>query len=290
MTDFRLTEAELKQEPDDVFNLLDKLGEGSYGSVYKAIHKKSGTVVALKIVPIENDLEDIIKEINVMNGCDSPYIVRYYGSYFKNDNLWMFIEFCGAGSVADIMKVCKTVMSEQEVAVIVRSALEGLKYMHERLKIHRDIKAGNILLNSKGECKLADFGVAGQLSDTVAKRNTVIGTPFWMAPEIIQEVGYGVSADIWSLGITAIEMSEGRPPYYNVHPMRALFIIPSRPPPTLENAKNFSEAFNKFIARCLVKNPEQRASAAQLLSVNWFKLIDQINCVGSIYCFSWTEL
>lgn len=258
--------------------------------MYKAIHKKSGTVVALKIVPIENDLEDIIKEINVMNGCDSPYIVRYYGSYFKNDNLWMFIEFCGAGSVADIMKVCKTVMSEQEVAVIVRSALEGLKYMHERLKIHRDIKAGNILLNSKGECKLADFGVAGQLSDTVAKRNTVIGTPFWMAPEIIQEVGYGVSADIWSLGITAIEMSEGRPPYYNVHPMRALFIIPSRPPPTLENAKNFSEAFNKFIARCLVKNPEQRASAAQLLSVNWFKLIDQINCVGSIYCISWTEL
>jgi len=132
-------------------------------------------------------------------------------------------------------------------------------------KIHRDIKAGNILLNEKGEGKLADFGVSGQLSDTMAKRQTVIGTPFWMAPEVIQEVGYDVRADIWSLGITAIELAEGKPPYSNIHPMRAIFMIPSRPPPKFSEPDNWSKDFNDFIAQCLTKNPEQRPQAADLL-------------------------
>jgi serine/threonine protein kinase len=177
----------------------------------------------------------------------------------------MFIEFCPAGSVSDIMKLTRSFMKEPEIAAVCKATLNGLQYLHERRKIHRDIKAGNILLNLKGEAKLADFGVAGQLSDTVAKRNTVIGTPFWMAPEIIQEVGYGVEADIWSLGITCIEMAEGKPPYYNIHPMRAIFIIPTRPPPTLENPNKFSKEFNAFIAHCLTKNPAQRPSASDLL-------------------------
>eukprot|EP00158_Paraphelidium_tribonemae_P005404 Partr_v1_DN27319_c2_g1_i3_m46011 putative serine threonine kinase len=263
---FKLSEKDLKQDPEQVFVLMDKLGEGSYGAVYKAMHIESSVVVALKIVPIENDLDDIIKEINVMNGCNNDAIVRYYGSFFKNDHLWMFIEFCPAGSVSDIMKLMQEYMREPEVAAICKSVLKGLEYLHERKKIHRDIKAGNILLSLKGEAKLADFGVAGQLSDTVAKRNTVIGTPFWMAPEIIQEVGYGVEADIWSLGITCIEMAEGKPPLYNIHPMRAIFIIPTKPPPTLEGAANFSADFNGFIARCLTKNPANRPQASQLLN------------------------
>jgi serine/threonine kinase 3 len=133
------------------------------------------------------------------------------------------MEFCAAGSVSDMMKLLKTTMSENQIAFIASNMLKGLEYLHSTRKIHRDIKAGNVLIDSSCHAKLADFGVAGQLSDSISKRNTVIGTPFWMAPEVIQEVGYGVVADIWSLGITCIEMAEGKPPYHNIHPMRVLF-------------------------------------------------------------------
>jgi len=175
------------------------------------------------------------------------------------------MEFCGAGSVSDLMRITDKTMNEEQIAVILKDALKGLIYLHSKRKIHRDIKAGNILLNNKGEGKLADFGVSGQLSDTMAKRQTVIGTPFWMAPEVIQEVGYDVKADLWSLGITAIEMAEGKPPYSNIHPMRAIFMIPSRPPPKLTEPDKWSKEFNDFVVHCLTKNPEQRPPATDLL-------------------------
>lgn len=156
------------------------VGEGSYGSVYKALHKESGQILAIKQVPVESDLGEIIKEISIMQQCDSLYVVKYYGSYFKESDLWIVMEYCGGGSVSDIMRVRKRVLTEPQIATILRDTLLGLEYLHARRKIHRDIKAGNILLNSEGEAKLADFGVAGQLTDTMAKRNTVIGTPFWV--------------------------------------------------------------------------------------------------------------
>ncbi|XP_030748575.1 serine/threonine-protein kinase 3 [Sitophilus oryzae] len=262
----KLSEESLTRQPEEVFDIICKLGEGSYGSVYKALHKESSQVLAIKQVPVDTDLQEIIKEISIMQQCDSPYVVKYYGSYFKNTDLWIVMEYCGAGSVSDIMRLRKKTLSEEEIATILSDTLKGLEYLHLRRKIHRDIKAGNILLNSEGHAKLADFGVAGQLTDTMAKRNTVIGTPFWMAPEVIQEIGYDCVADIWSLGITALEMAEGKPPYGDIHPMRAIFMIPTKPPPSFREPDRWSAEFIDFVSVCLVKNPEERATATDLLT------------------------
>eukprot|EP01104_Vermistella_antarctica_P013619 TRINITY_DN4153_c0_g1_i1.p1 TRINITY_DN4153_c0_g1~~TRINITY_DN4153_c0_g1_i1.p1 ORF type:complete len:448 (-),score=126.98 TRINITY_DN4153_c0_g1_i1:8-1351(-) len=254
-----------EKDPDEIFDLTEKLGEGSYGSVWKGVHKKNKMTIAIKQVPIEDDLEDLLKEIDVMKACSSPFIVQYLTSYMKGQELWIAMEYCGAGSVADLMQICGKALTEPQIAVICRMSLEGLKYLHDNKKIHRDIKAGNVLLTESGDCKLADFGVAGQLTNTMMKRKTVIGTPFWMAPEVIQEIGYDYKCDIWSLGITAIEMAESRPPYSNIHPMRAIFMIPNRPPPSLTESAKWSDEFNDFVARCLTKNPDSRPTANDLL-------------------------
>ncbi|XP_016988185.1 serine/threonine-protein kinase hippo [Drosophila rhopaloa] len=261
----KLSEESLLQPPEKVFDIMYKLGEGSYGSVYKALHKESSSIVAIKLVPVESDLHEIIKEISIMQQCDSPYVVRYYGSYFKQYDLWICMEYCGAGSVSDIMRLRKKTLTEDEIATILSDTLKGLVYLHLRRKIHRDIKAANILLNTEGYAKLADFGVAGQLTDTMAKRNTVIGTPFWMAPEVIEEIGYDCVADIWSLGITALEMAEGKPPYGDIHPMRAIFMIPQKPPPSFREPDRWSTEFIDFVSKCLVKEPDDRATATELL-------------------------
>ncbi|CAK5090001.1 unnamed protein product [Meloidogyne enterolobii] len=251
---FKLQPHELNQFPDEIFDIVSKVGEGSYGSVHKALHKASGRSLAIKMVPVDTDLQEIIKEITIMQQCDSRHVVKYYGSYFKNSDLWIVMEYCGAGSVSDIMRLRRKTLDEFEISAILKDTLLGLFYLHGMKKIHRDIKAGNILLNMDGNAKLADFGVAGQITDTMAKRNTVIGTPFWMAPELIQEVGYDMKADIWSLGITAIEMAEGRPPHAEIHPMR-----------------DWSPSFLDLISKCLVKNPEERTTAKCLLEHEFIK-------------------
>nr|XP_023996746.1 serine/threonine-protein kinase 3 [Salvelinus alpinus] len=261
----KLSEDSLTKQPEEVFDVLEKLGEGSYGSVFKAIHKESGQVVAIKQVPVESDLQEIIKEISIMQQCDSPYVVKYYGSYFKNTDLWIVMEYCGAGSVSDIIRLRNKTLTEDEIATILKSTLKGLEYLHFMRKIHRDIKAGNILLNTEGHAKLADFGVAGQLTDTMAKRNTGNRDSVLDGSRGLQEIGYNCVADIWSLGITSIEMAEGKPPYADIHPMRAIFMIPTNPPPTFRKPELWTDDFTHFVKKCLVKNPEQRATATQLL-------------------------
>eukprot|EP01116_Phalansterium_solitarium_P005734 TRINITY_DN1769_c0_g2_i1.p1 TRINITY_DN1769_c0_g2~~TRINITY_DN1769_c0_g2_i1.p1 ORF type:complete len:515 (-),score=198.63 TRINITY_DN1769_c0_g2_i1:60-1604(-) len=263
--DLVLPEGDKRRDPSNDFALKEKLGEGSYGSVWLAVHTKSGTPTAIKRVPVENGLEEIINEIRIMKNCRSPYIVSYFGSYFKGNELWIVMEHCGAGSACDLMRICDKTFTEEQIAIVIRDALRGLSYLHGVKKIHRDIKAGNILLNMKGESKLADFGVSGQISDTMAKRQTVIGTPFWMAPEVIQEVGYDFKADIWSLGITVLELAEGKPPLSNIHPMRAIFMIPNKPPPVFATPEQWSKELADFLTECLTRAPGQRWAANDLL-------------------------
>lgn len=247
--------------------------------------KDTADVVALKIVSMENDEKDfyeLTKEIKILEKCTSPFVVQYYGSFLYDGQIWISMEYCAAGSISDLIALRRRCLGEREIAAICANVAKGLAYLHANRNIHRDIKAGNILLASNGVAKLADFGVSAQLTNTINKRKTVIGTPFWMAPEVIQESQYDGKADIWSLGITAIEMAEGEPPLSQMHPMRAIFMIPNRPPPTLKAPEHFSPLLNDFIATCLQKDPQQRPSAEELLRHPFIKReVDKIEQNGA---------
>jgi serine/threonine kinase 3 len=268
----RFRESTVMSDPTKRYEILQEIGEGSYGKVYKAKTMGSGLTVAIKIIPVDNDLDELNKEIDALKRVrDSNYIVRYHGNFQNEGRLWIIMDLCEAGSVCDVLTICKRSLSEEEIRDITAATTLGLTHLHKHKIIHRDIKAGNILLTNEGNAKLADFGVSAQVSTLKSKRDTLIGTPYWMAPEVIQETKYDDKCDIWSLGITLIEMAEGVPPLDHIHPMRAIFQIPKRDPPKFQDTAKWSPDMHDFLAKCLVKDPTQRASSTDLLEHPFIK-------------------
>ncbi|XP_066518500.1 TRAF2 and NCK interacting kinase a [Hoplias malabaricus] len=266
------------RDPAGIFELVQMVGSGTYGQVYKGRHVRSGVQAAIKVMNVSGGQEEEMKaEINMLKKYSHHRnIATYYGAFIKKnppgteDKLWLVMEFCGAGSVADLIKSCKgNNLKEEWVAYICREILRGLSHLHHHKVIHRDIKGQNVLLTECADVKLVDFGVSAQLDRTVGKRNTFIGTPYWMAPEVIDcnvnpTSTYDIKSDLWSLGITALEMAEGAPPLCDMHPMKALFFITRSPPPNLKSTK-WSENFQSFIKSCLVKDHRQRPNTKALL-------------------------
>ncbi|KAM8910228.1 mitogen-activated protein kinase kinase kinase kinase 4-like isoform 5-T5 [Spinachia spinachia] len=266
------------RDPAGIFELVEVVGNGTYGQVYKGRHVKTGQLAAIKVMEVTEEEEEEIKlEINMLKSYSHHRnIATYYGAFIKkgpagqDHQLWLVMEYCGAGSVTDLVKKTKgNCLKEDWIAYICREVLRGLSHLHAHHVIHRDIKGQNVLLTENAEVKLVDFGVSAQLDKTIGRRNTFIGTPYWMAPEVIAcdenpEATYDYRSDLWSLGITALEMAEGAPPLCDMHPMRALFLIPRNPPPKLKS-KKWTKRFLSFAEGCLVKNHLHRPTTDALL-------------------------
>ncbi|XP_068577075.1 STE20-like serine/threonine-protein kinase isoform X1 [Cebidichthys violaceus] len=258
--------------PEEIWNIIGELGDGAFGKVYKAQNKQNGTLAAAKVIDTktEDELEDYMVEIEILASCDHHHIVKLLDAFYFEGKLWILIEFCAGGAVDAIMLELERPLTEPQIRVVCRQTLEALSYLHENKVIHRDLKAGNILLSLDGEVKLADFGVSAKNTKTLQRRDSFIGTPYWMAPEVVmcetsKDRPYDYKADIWSLGVTLIEVAQIEPPNHEMNPMRVLLKIAKSEPPTLMHPSRWSPEFNDFLRRALDKNVDNRWGTLQLL-------------------------
>eukprot|EP01133_Synstelium_polycarpum_P004061 gene4061-4723_t len=262
-----------QEDPEQLFRVMEVIGQGSFGVVCTCVNTLNNSIVAIKFLEMEPDEQNMSlrREIAILkNTAECPHCVQYHGCYLKDNNLMIVMEYCDGGSVLDVMQMCQRRLTEMQIAAVLHNVIEGLVYLHANKILHRDIKAGNVLLTRDGKAKLSDFGVSAILVNTGFKQKTVVGSPYWMSPEVIStpkgSSGYDYKADVWSLGITAIEMAEGKPPHFNLNPIKVIFIIPFRQSPTLEKPSEWSAEFNDFISLCLNKDAEKRPSAKDLLN------------------------
>uniref|UniRef100_UPI003AAD556C serine/threonine-protein kinase 10 n=1 Tax=Centroberyx gerrardi TaxID=166262 RepID=UPI003AAD556C len=258
--------------PNDIWEIIGELGDGAFGKVYKARNKETEALAAAKVIETksEEELEDYIVEIDILAKCDHRYIVKLLDAFYHDNKLWIMIEFCPGGAVDATMLELDRGLMEPQIKVICRQMLEALVYLHSMKIIHRDLKAGNILLMLDGDIKLADFGVSAKNTKTLQRRDSFIGTPYWMAPEVVmcetmKDAPYDYKADIWSLGITLIELAQIEPPHHELNPMRVLLKIAKSEPPALDQPNKWSREFKDFLKKALDKNPESRPTAAQLI-------------------------
>ncbi|KAG7571365.1 hypothetical protein FFLO_00717 [Filobasidium floriforme] len=270
-------------DPTKLYRSLVKIGQGASGGVYTAYQLGTNVSVAIKQMNLEKQPKQdlIINEILVMKSSRHPNIVNYIDSFLYKGDLWVVMEYMEGGSLTDV--VTCNIMTEGQIAAVSRETAEGLRHLHSHGVIHRDIKSDNILLSMTGDIKLTDFGFCAQISDPAnAKRTTMVGTPYWMAPEVVTRKEYGPKVDIWSLGIMAIEMIEGEPPYLNENPLRALYLIATNGTPKINNQESLSPVFRDYLARCLEVNADKRPDAARLLQHTFFKSAEPLKTLAPL--------